>query len=181
MKAKKLPPLELLKELLAYDPVTGKLTWMDSPSKGWQWKRWVGREAGTFNMVHGKGEPAGVYVSIDAKRYAAHRIAWFLMTGEDPEVEVDHINVDPFDNRWANLRKATHSENGMNRGLQSNNTSGLKGVVYAKRSPELKKPWVAQIFKDGKRIALGYYATKGQAAVAYAKGAMRYHGQFARA
>ena len=87
---------------------------------------------------------------------------------------VDHINRNPFDNRIENLRLATRSQNQMNRKPQSNNALGLKGVSFDRGRYE------AVITTGGHRIKIGRYATKGLAAVAYAKAALRYHGQFAR-
>lgn len=44
------------------------------------------------------------------------------------EVEIDHENRDPLDNTRENLRVAVHQINQHNRGKQSNNTSGVKGI-----------------------------------------------------
>ena len=47
--------------------------------------------------------------------------------------EVDHINGDKKDNRWSNLRLASHAENNQNKPLStSKNTSGIKGVSFHK-------------------------------------------------
>jgi hypothetical protein len=49
------------------------------------------------------------------------------MTGEIPK-EVDHIDGNRMNNRFANLRAATTSENRCNSGLRSDNALGIKGV-----------------------------------------------------
>ncbi len=47
---------------------------------------------------------------------------------------IDNIDNDKSNNNIANLRWATHSENNQNRTMMSNNTSGVKGVIWDKRS-----------------------------------------------
>jgi hypothetical protein len=69
---------------------------------------------------------------------------------------VDHINGDSLDNRKENLRICTNAENVRNSPKHSNNTSGYKGVIWAKR----EQKWCAQIIVDGKLINLGYYSDK---------------------
>src|SRR4051812_22882030 len=66
-----------------------------------------------------------------------------------PNLFPDHINRDIHDNRRENLRVATRSQNGANRKVMSNNTSGFRGVIYLPKL-EGKKPWRAQPKKDGK-------------------------------
>jgi hypothetical protein len=82
----------------------------------------------------------------------------FLMNPEESEV-VDHINRNPFDNRDENLRVCTQSENVINRGLQKNNTSGVRGVAYDKS----RDRWIAQIGINNKNIYLGSFANKDDA------------------
>jgi len=60
--------------------------------------------------------------------YSLHRIIWLYVTSKFPPHEIDHINGIKNDNRWKNLRLATHKENTANRGAQANNTSGYKWV-----------------------------------------------------
>ena len=117
-----------------------------------------------------------VYVNVKGMK-GAHRIVWEMHHGPIPKgMVIDHINMKPWDNRLENLRLATKSQNGMNRGPDRRSWHGLKGVSQDKRDGA----WQAEIRIDGKKISLGRHLTKGLAAVAYAKGAMRYHGKFAR-
>ncbi len=88
---------------------------------------------------------------------------------------VDHKNRNRLDNRRRNLRKATQSENGGNRGPNRNNTSGYKGV-HLNRATNL---WRAEICKDRKRECLGYFLDKRHAARAYNRAAHRLFGRFA--
>ncbi len=113
---------------------------------------------------------AGAY--IDGIYVRLHR---FIMNAPI-NLQVDHINLDKSDNRKSNLRLATHKENKRNVGLQSNNTSGLKGVRYYKP----RNKYVARIKVDGKDIHLGYFASVIEAAQAYNRAALRFFGEFAR-
>jgi hypothetical protein len=75
-----------------------------------------------------------------------------------------------------NLRVCTSSQNGMNRGKQSDNTSGYKGVTWDKS----KGKWQASIKVNQKTIFLGRFNNVIEAAKAYDEGAKKYHGAFAR-
>ncbi len=73
--------------------------------------------------------------------------------------EVDHINTCGCDNRKVNLRLATRSEQGINTGLQSNNTSGVTGVSWHRKDHK----WQARININGKQIHLGNFIDKKDA------------------
>jgi hypothetical protein len=90
--------------------------------------------------------------------------------------EVDHINGDTLDNRKANLRICNKEENAQNKGMQSNNTSGYKGVFYENR----RKKWRAKIDAHGKRIHLGYFEAPEEAYASYCEASKKYHGEFGR-
>lgn len=92
------------------------------------------------------------------------------------ELDTDHINQNRLDNRRCNLRNATRAQNCVNRKLQSNNTSGFKGVSWHK----YHKYWVAFIIKDKKTLTIGRYKNKHDAAAAVDKEALRFSGNFAR-
>ncbi len=91
---------------------------------------------------------------------------------------VDHINMDRLDNRRCNLRLASSAQNSYNRPLRRDNASGYKGVFFDDRNN--RQCWLAQITLQGRRIHIGYYPTKEQAALAYNEAAKKYHGEFAR-
>ena len=103
---------------------------------------------------------------------------WFILGKEKPEsreIQMDHINMDTFDNRKINLRICTRSQNSANVRKRRTNTSGYKGVFKA-----LHGGWRVQIGFEGKRFYIGSYATKEQAAMAYNKVAVEYFGEFAQ-
>ena len=111
---------QYLKEILHYNPDTGVFMWKEA-------KR--GRN---------RFKPAGTYdcngyliIKIDYKRYRACRLAWVYMTGKEPEKLIDHINRNVADDRWSNLREATHNQNQQNKSIAKNNTSGHKGISIA--------------------------------------------------
>jgi hypothetical protein len=54
-------------------------------------------------------------ISIDNLTYLASRLAWLYMTGRWPKEEIDHIDRDKGNDRWENLREATHQQNQLNR------------------------------------------------------------------
>src|SRR4051794_4935854 len=116
---------ERLREILSYDPETGLFTRLQSPRTG---QRYTGKQAGSI-------KPSGyVKIRVDGRFYFAHRLAWTIMTGQNPPEAMDHIDCNPSNNRWSNLREATSSQNAANHRIRSNNSSGLKGVSFHKHS-----------------------------------------------
>jgi hypothetical protein len=90
---------------------------------------------------------------------------------------VDHQNGDGLDNRRANLRLATHSQNQCNKGkTRKNSSSRYVGVFFEKHSGK----WVARIVVNGRRIWLGRFTSELDAAMAYDNAAKIYHKEFAR-
>lgn len=118
-------------------------------------------------------------IGIEGVGYLAHRLAWLYMTGEWPPagVEVDHVDTNPNNNKWCNLRLLTHSENGFNRGANRNNKTGLKGVHFHKKANK----WVAQIVVNGENVYLGLFDSAEVAKIAYDAAARLYHGDYAHA
>ncbi len=92
------------------------------------------RPNGKMCSQRGKGRYLVVKVCIDKGMYEQvyqHRIIFFLHYGYFPE-SVDHKDRDTRNNRPDNLRDATLSEQNLNRGMLSTNTSGIIGVNYDK-------------------------------------------------
>jgi hypothetical protein len=155
---------------LNYDPDTGVLTWRHRPDYPVQWNgKWAGKPAGTFDS-------RGGMVRIKRRPYKVHRIAWLLTYGEIPPTDIDHVNGDGRDNRIANLRIASRTQNNSNRGPQKNNSSGFKGVSWSTKYGF----WCAQINHENKHYFLGYFNSPEEAHVAYREAASRLLGEFAR-
>ena len=93
-----------------------------------------------------------------------------VITQAPKGVQVDHINHDRLDNRRANLRLVTHSENQRNRSVRKDSSSGFIGVYFVAR---LNK-WRAQIYVN-RTLNLGYFSTLEEA-VAARKAANLVHG-----
>lgn len=165
MAFKALPPAEVLRQLLRYEPETGKLFWLPrgagmfpkpESAKGWN-ARFAGAEA--FATDNGEGYMAG---RINGKSLKAHRVVWALVHGEWPSGEIDHINGNPSDNRISNLRDVDRTENVRNSKRGKNNTSGVNGVGFDKR----RSQWIAHICHKAKRIHIGSFLTKDAALAA---------------
>jgi hypothetical protein len=92
-----------------------------------------------------------------------------------PGEQIDHRSHDTLDNRKENLRKCTHQQNCYNHRIKKNNTTGFKGVCFHKAAGK----WVAGIVVNRKRIHLGIFSSKKDAADAYDDAAKIYHGEFA--
>ena len=158
--------VERLREALRYDPETGLFFWRVRTSRRVN----MGKPAGNTD-AHGYRR-----IQIDGRRYKAHRLAWLHVYGDWPSKHIDHINCDKADNRLINLREATPSENQYNRGKQSSNTSGHKGVHWNASA----RKWQAQIKIGRKNKHLGYFDCKTAAHAVYCDAAAKYHGEFAR-
>lgn len=91
------------------------------------------------------------------------------------DMVVDHINRNTLDNRRSNLRVCTHTENVRNSGLSSLNTTGFKGVYYAKDVDKYR----ARLRCNGESVSLGYYSNPIDAAIAYDKKAIEIYGEYA--
>lgn len=158
-----------LKELLRYDPDAGTFTRIATtfPTAA----RFVG------SAVPAKPHSSGyVYISVLGHPRRMHRMAWLYMTGELPSLDIDHINGDRADNRWANLRLATRAQNNANR-RDARSRSGAKGVTF---DPRYREPWKAQMSIENRTRVIGRFATQEQAVAAYRKAFAERHGEFAR-
>lgn len=90
---------------------------------------------------------------------------------------IDHKNsYATLDNRRCNLRHASRSDQSKNRGIYSNNTSGMKGVSFHKETGKYQ----SQIQANGKKIYLGIFPSMAEAYQAFCEAAVKYHGEFAR-
>ena len=112
---------------------------------------------------------------IPGRKIYLHR----FLVGDDVD-RIDHRNDDGLDCRRQNLRIATRSQNGMNRGKQRDNTSGFKGVVKHRSQRGVRDRWIAQTKVSGRRIYIGVYDTPEEAAAAYDAAIVNLHKDFAK-
>lgn len=163
-RLRSIPDQGYLRSIMHYDPETGIFT------RACDRKRWKSGEV--------MGAIAGGYLSINVDRtvYRAHRLAWTYMTGEQPPKYLDHADGNPLNNRWANIRRATQTQNMFNKTIQSNNKSGYKGVYFSNRAAK----FMAATKVNGKKVHLGSYATPEEAKAAYDAACKVLHGAFFR-
>ena len=149
----------LVRTLLTYDAESGALTWrtrerscFGTAREHAAWNtRYAGRTVGCVSTGTGY-----VMFSLFNRRYLAHRVIWLLVTGCWPDDQIDHIDHDRANNRWANLRSVTHAENGRN---QRRRRATHPGVMRRKDTGR----WRAEITYAGKNKALGDFATEAEA------------------
>ena len=152
----------VLADIVSYNPETGWFVWCGDHQR-------AGMRAGSISSsghrreIHSKGV-----------RYFEHTLAWAYMTGQwVTDRVVDHINGDPLDNRFANLRLATLTQNQGNRRRSRHSKSPYKGVRLERGT------WVAMINESGRRTRIGRYRTAEEAAEAYHVAATAKWGEFA--
>jgi len=109
--------------------------------------------------------------------YAAHRLAIFYVTGAlvPAEMDVDHIDNNPKNNAYKNLRVISHRGNMQNQvkaHKRLGSTSQFLGVSW-KMS---KKKWRACLAdENGRHKHLGYFDTEQEAHQAYLKAKRSIH------
>jgi hypothetical protein len=166
---------ELVRSILNYNPKTGIFIWRHRTDisadyiERWN-KRYAGKKAGDMS------NPRHVGIEIYKITYVAHRLAWLIQTGTWPIRHVDHVDGNPHNNTWNNLRQADDSQNSCNSKIRKTSKSGYKGVSWSSQH----KKWIAQIQFRKKREFLGLFKTPKEAHAAYCKAAERLHKEFAR-
>lgn len=161
----RMPDLVSIRAVLDYCPDTGVFTWSKDVNR-----RSKGSVAG------GRDQTGYWIIGVNRQQYKAHRLAWLLHYGTNPEGEIDHLNLIKTDNRIANLRDASRFGNQQNFPKLSTNTSGYKGAHFDKQS----KRWRGTIQANGKRHHLGWFPDAETAGKAYDEASRRLHGTFAR-
>lgn len=134
-----------IRDRLNYNPETGIFIWVVCKPRS---KTRPGDRAGSSD--HPKGYRR---IRIDGKRYTEHWLAFYFMTGKWPENEIDHINLDPSDNRWCNLRECNRKQNHANK-----KPRGALGFIGVTKS---RKRFMA---KGYNRVYLGTFDTPEEAA-----------------
>jgi hypothetical protein len=101
------------------------------------------------------------------------------MTDKRPKHAVDPRILDRADNRWENLREATHGQNRQNTGLRSDNLT--KGVTLVPRKGDSSAAWLVHVRANGKTHCRTCHGTLEDAAESRAKLAKELHQEFTRA
>ncbi len=157
---------EILREILDYSPETGLFS-----------RKVTVGSRGEIGRIVGSPHHGGyLYIWIGKYQYLVHRLAWLWMTGDWPDRQLDHINRDKSDNRWSNLRLATHGQNRQNSRAPKNNTSGYIGVSFVKATSK----WHAYIRVNRQRVHLGFFGDRTTAAACRNINAAYMYGDFAR-
>ena len=131
----------------------GHLFWRQRGDRDASWNtRYAGKPAGTKSIPNKNGTYRRLEVNIDRKRIKTHHIIWLFNTGDWPIQELDHIDRNPLNNCYSNLRLSPTKKQGAKRNLQSNNKTGVAGVYFVKRLER----YAAKIQRDGKNKFLGY-------------------------
>lgn len=139
--------IETLRELLAYDPLTGALWWRVG-------RRCRGAPVAGVPAGH-LHTPSGYWViRVVGEQLRAHRIAWAITHGRWPVNQLDHIDRDRTNNRLSNLREVTPAENQQNMAAEKSSVTGVIGIGF---SPGRQNPWLASIVLDSKRKFLGNF------------------------
>lgn len=176
-KCNDLPDADYLKECFECDPETGVLIWKRRPAWHFSCSRvasiwnakYAGREAGSG--WHRRGYRL---VGITGyARYYCHRVVWAIFNGRIPQgMSIDHINGVTSDNRLANLRLATHSQN-MLHSKRKVSKLYIKGLPVGV-SPSLSK-WMVRF----QNRYLGTFETIELASQAYQQAYLQAAGEFA--
>lgn len=148
------------RSLLRYNKRTGVVSWRRAP-QGW---RKSSLQAGKINKANGYR-----YIRVDGRDYTSARVIHLLVVGAWPRGLMDHKNRDRADDRWCNLRVATHSQNSANRTCVTTGVECKNG-----------KWFTARIKAKKKRYYLGAFGSNAAAYAALQTARKKYHGAFAR-
>lgn len=154
----KKPDIEFVRKWFGYDPNTGRLI------------RKLKLSDCLDDLV-----PLDKRIWFLGNRFPYSHIVWVVHYGKWPDNMIDHRDHDQLNFKIDNLREATQNQNQHNK--QMRNPRG-KGVALDTTNYRTK-PWMARIMVDSKSIFLGAYATSEEAAEAYKRAALKYHGEFA--
>lgn len=147
-----------LKSLLRYDPESGDFTWIRHSNR-----------VDLVGSIAGVVRKDAVEIKILGTRYKAHRLAWFYVTGEWPYDVIDHVDGNPLNNRWSNLRsvdRSINSQNRRSRAIAKNGGTDL-GVYLHKKSGKYQASIAVTLAGKKVHLYLGLYATESEARDVY--------------
>lgn len=155
---------ELLREILTYQD--GNLYWISS------------RKGGTAiagSLAGCKNSGGYWHTRVNGKRYANHRLIFLMHHGYLPEF-IDHIDGNRSNNCIDNLRPASRQQNNCNAHIRSDNTSGIKGVNWHKKTGK----WTVRVQTNKKREWLGLFDDLELAQLVAIEARNKYHEEFAK-
>ena len=107
------------------------------------------------------------------KHFSIHRlVAEAFVPNEHNKLCVDHIDNNRRNNDYWNLRWVTNMENQYNKGIQKNNSTGIKGIQ------ELDGRYRVTITVNHVRLSLGTYDTIEEATIVRKLKAKELQGEF---
>lgn len=165
---------ERVHQLFSYEAETGILRWRTrTPDMFENGIRSPEQRCGMWNSKFAESEAGnftGWNIQIELPEgftVLAHRVIWLMVHGVWPKDQIDHINGNPADNRFANLREATQSQNQQNRLDKSPH-------VGATWNRQMKK-WKVRISVGGKQKWIGYFDTAEEGHQAYLDAKKEFH------
>lgn len=151
---------------LIYNKKTGKF----KLNKNSYIKHKIGKEIGEINWS------GYLIIRLYRKRIMAHRLAYAYVYGvKNMPEQIDHKNCNKSDNRICNLRPSNKYTNTQNVGLTKSNSSGCKGICWAKTH----KMWKAYLYNYNVCFHVGYFKNIKEAKKAIRKKRTEIHGEFA--
>jgi len=153
--------VEVLKDLLDYNPETGIISWKSGLFNN---KR-SGQEAGFIRKSSNYKE-----LTINQRLYQAHRVAWALYYGTWPSTDsyIDHIDRNKQNNKIENLREVSPQQSSWNR-IRERKREFPTGVRAHQNVPHGKTWYRAAIEINNKTINLGCFTSPEEAGEAYLK------------
>lgn len=173
--------VDFLRECFECDFETGVLTWKKRPDEHFvtarsahAWNRKLaGKVAGGLTDQGYRVMPVTKEGSSRYRVRASH-VVWVLAGNLLPDdMQLDHVNRTPDDNRLCNLRLVTSAQNAWNRTYRSGK-SGIVGVTWMPNA----KTWRATIYADGKTITLGFFEFIQDAVNARREAELKYRGKY---
>jgi hypothetical protein len=160
-----------LEATFTLDPNTGELFWLAPPSNHAQL---LGQVAGCPTSLRSTGKSYWT-IQLNGRHWKRSHFVFALTHGRWPACMVDHINGNSLDDRPANLREATWTQNAWNHKRRAKRLSLPMGV----KGPLASGHFQARISVNKKAIALGCFASAAEAAAAYQQARQQYFGEWA--
>lgn len=153
------------------DELVAVLTLNKNPAHWWfTWNTTQSNRAIAGTIAGGVNNKGYWRIRYNGKSYKAHQLVWLHETGTWPIGQIDHINGNPADNRFTNLREVTNQQNQHNRLASKDSKTGIKGV-----SLRPSGQYFTRLHINGTCICLGTYNTVTDAARAYLAAAQQHH------